>query len=209
MATVSWGPGSTPSAEAMCSRQECINSRTAPERRVQARPLTVAPWPPLCSAGSRHGLVAGHGPGFSACAERTGPPGLCWGNSLVMLILSIGRDLPSGKSSSPTPLPARAGACPVTGALPVSARGRAAPSPRGSLRCYPDTGGPGLQPRRPGTSPWPLGDCAVVDLASPLSGAGLLASASGGGSRPGLGEGVLGPGCPHRDPPRAPVHSVR
>lgn len=57
---------------------------------------------------------------FSVCAERTGPPGLCWGNSLMMLILSIGQDLPSGKSSSPVPLLARAGACPAAGALPVS-----------------------------------------------------------------------------------------
>ena len=31
---------------------------------------------------------------------------------------SIGRDLPSGKSSSPMPLLARAGACPAAGALP-------------------------------------------------------------------------------------------
>ena len=42
-----------------------------------------------------------------------------------------------------------------------------------------------------------------MDLASSLSGAGFLALAIGGGSRPGLGEGVLGPGCPHRAPQSA------
>lgn len=100
---------------AMCSPHESINSRMAPGAArplrlvtdmVQARASDCCPVDPLCLRDVvlfrvQTGLAAVTRPWLSLCVLSAPSPGLCWGNSLVML--SIDGDLPSGSPSSPTP----------------------------------------------------------------------------------------------------------